>query len=500
MALSPKERMAIPRQHMPERPPEERNRDFKEVNLGFTEALAKLEADRCLQCKDSKCVYGCPVGIDIPGFLNRVSEGDLKGAAELLLSANALPGITGRVCPQEEQCEKVCIRAKGKNGAPVAVGHLERFVADWARQNLDMKTLLAEPTGIKVAVVGSGPAGLTCAGELARKGHDVTVFEALHRPGGVLTYGIPEFRLPNPIIDAEVERLRQMGVKIVCNVVVGRTFTIDELLNEEGFQAVFVANGAGLPIFMNIPGENLKGIYSANEYLTRSNLMGAYEFPRYDTPIVRGRQVVVIGGGNVAMDAVRTAKRLGAEKATLVYRRGRAEMPAREEEIKHAEEEGIVFQLLTNPVRYIGDRDGWVTGVECQRMELGEPDESGRRRPVPVKGSEFVIPCDVAIPAIGTRANPLLTNATPDLKLNKWGYIETVDAFGKTSKPGVWAGGDIIRGAATVILAMGDGKKSAAAIDQWVRQKNNLPQLPETTAALEAYRQLDAAEAASRSA
>lgn len=497
MALTPKERMAIQRQHMPEREPDQRNRDFKEVNLGFSQALAKLEADRCLQCRDGKCVRGCPVGINIPGFLGRVSEGDLKGAAELLLSANALPGITGRVCPQEEQCEQLCIRAKGKSGAPVAVGHLERFVADWARENLDMKTLLAEPTHIKVAVVGSGPAGLTCAGELARKGHDVTVFEALHRPGGVLTYGIPEFRLPNPIIDAEVERLRQMGVKIVCNVVVGRTFTLDELLNEEGFQAIFVANGAGLPIFMNIPGENLKGVYSANEYLTRSNLMGAYEFPSYDTPIVRGKQVVVIGGGNVAMDAVRTAKRLGANPATLVYRRSRAEMPARAEEVKHAEEEGIVFQLLTNPVRYIGDKDGWVTGVECQRMELGEPDDSGRRRPVPVKGSEFVIPCDVAIPAIGTRANPLLTNATPDLKLNKWGYIQAVDPYGKTSKEGVWAGGDIIRGAATVILAMGDGKKSAAAMDQWVRENNGLPQLPETTAALEAYQQMDAAAIAS---
>ncbi len=479
MPLTPKERMAIDRQPMPERDPQARTRDFNEVNLGYSEALAALEANRCLQCKDGKCTYGCPVGIDIPGFLERIATGDLKGAAELLLSANALPGITGRVCPQEEQCEQVCIRAKGKNGRPVAVGHLERYVADWARENLEMKTLLAPPTGVKVAVVGSGPAGLTCAGELAKKGHDVTIFEALHQPGGVLTYGIPEFRLPNKIIDAEVDRLRQMGVKIVCNVVIGRTFTIDELLGAEGFSAVFVANGAGLPIFLNIPGENLKGVYSANEYLTRSNLMRAYEFPNYDTPIIRGERVVVVGGGNVAMDAVRTAKRLGAREAILVYRRSREEMPARVEEVHHAEQEGIIFRFLCNPTRILGTPDGWVRGIECIRMELGEPDESGRRRPVPVKGSEFVIDCDLVIPAIGTRANPLLTQATPDLKLNKWGYIE-VDEHGATSKPGVFAGGDIVRGSATVILAMGDGKKAAAAIDRYVRNKHGLPPLPET--------------------
>ncbi len=468
MSMTAKERMAISRQHMPEREPMERNRDFREVNLGFSVALAQLEANRCLQCKDRKCVSGCPVGIDIPGFLEKVSAGDLRGAAELLLSANALPGITGRVCPQEEQCEQVCIR--GKKGEPVAVGHLERFVADWARENLDMKQLIGSPTGFRVAVVGSGPAGLTCAGELARKGHNVTVFEALHQPGGVLTYGIPEFRLPNKIIDGEVDRLRQMGVKIICNVVIGRTFTIDELLTEEGFDAMFIANGAGLPIFMNIPGENLKGVYSANEYLTRSNLMRAYDFPDFDTPIIRAERVVVIGGGNVAMDAVRTAKRLGAKEATLVYRRSRNEMPARAEEVKHAEEEGIIFKFLTNPVRYLGTEDGWIRGVECQQMELGEPDESGRRRPVPVKGSEFVIECDVAIPAIGTRANPLLTSTTPDLKTNKWGYIE-VDESGATSKPGVYAGGDITRGSATVILAMGDGKKAARSIDQYLQGK-----------------------------
>ena len=465
MAITPKERMAIDRQHMPEREPGERNKDFKEVNLGFEQAVAKLEADRCLQCKDGKCVRGCPVGIDIPGFLERVSEGDLEGAAKLLLSANALPGITGRVCPQEEQCEQLCIR--GKKGEPVAVGHLERYVADWARENMDIKQIVADPTGYRVAIVGSGPAGLTCAGELAKKGHDVTVYEALHQPGGVLSYGIPEFRLPNKIIDAEVDGLRKMGVKIICNVVIGRTFTINELLNEERFDAIFIANGAGLPIFMNIPGENLKGIYSANEYLTRSNLMRAYEFPNFDTPIIRGERVVVIGGGNVAMDSVRTAKRLGAKEATLVYRRSRTEMPAREEEVIHAEEEDIIFKLLTNPIRYIGDDKGWVTGVECVQMELGEPDDSGRRRPIPVEGSEFVIECDVAIPAIGTRANPLLTSTTPDLKVNRWGYIEA-DEVGATSMPGVYAGGDIIRGAATVILAMGDGKCSATAMHEWL--------------------------------
>ncbi|MDD1716616.1 MAG: FAD-dependent oxidoreductase, partial [Methanolinea sp.] len=352
----------------------------------------------------------------------------------------------------------------------VAVGHLERYVADWAREHLDLKTLLAAPTGIKIAVVGSGPAGLTAAGELTKKGHDVTIFEALHDPGGVLLYGIPEFRLPKKIIAAEVNRLREMGVKIVCDVVVGRTFTIQELMNEEGFAAIFIANGAGLPIFMGVPGENLKGVYSANEYLTRSNLMRAYEFPEYDTPIVRAERVVVVGGGNVAMDSVRTAKRLGAKEATLVYRRSRTEMPARIEEVHHAEEEGIIFKLLCNPTRVLGTPDGWVKGVECIQMELGEPDDSGRRRPVPIKGSEFTIDCDVVIPAIGTRANPLLTSTTPELKLNKWGYI-IADENGATSMPGVYAGGDIVRGSATVILAMGDGKKAAAAIDQYVRSK-----------------------------
>lgn len=467
MDISAKDRIKIDRQNMPEREPEVRSKDFKEVNIGFTQKLAETEAVRCLQCKDSKCTCGCPVGVPIPEFLDRIAARDLKGAAEILLAANALPGITGRVCPQEEQCEQVCVRAKTKNGKPVAIGHLERFVADWARENIDIRQICAPPSGFKVAVVGSGPAGLTCSGELARRGHDVTIFEALHTTGGVLTYGIPEFRLPKKIIEAEVDRLRNMGVKIICNVVIGRTLTVDELLTTEGFDALFIANGAGLPVFMNIPGENLKGVYSANEYLTRTNLMRAYEFPKSDTPIIKGDRIAVIGGGNVAMDSVRTARRLGAREATLVYRRSREEMPARAEEVHHAEEEGIVFQLLTNPVRILATDDGWVRGLECIRMELGEPDASGRRKPLPIDGSEFVIECDLVIEAIGTRANPLLTETTPDLKLNKWGYIQ-VDDKGATSKPGVYAGGDITRGSATVILAMGDGKRAAASIHEYL--------------------------------
>jgi glutamate synthase (NADPH/NADH) small chain len=468
--MTAKERLAIDRQSMPEREADERNKDFKEVNLGFEMEVAKLEAERCLQCKKKQCIDGCPVGIDIPLFLEHIADGDLQKAAEVLLTANSLPGITGRVCPQEEQCEMVCVRGKGK-GLPVAVGHLERFIADWARENMDVKEAIGEePTGFKVAVVGSGPAGLTAAGELARKGHDVTIYEALHAPGGVLMYGIPEFRLPNKVIASEVDRLRQLGVKIVCNVVIGQTFTVDELLTEEGFDSVFIANGAGLPVFMGIPGENLKGVYSANEFLTRVNLMGAYRDPESDTPVITGRHVAVIGGGNTAMDSVRTAKRIGADRAALVYRRSRTEMPAREEEIVHAEEEGIEFNLLCSPIRILGTEDGWVKALECTQMELGEPDDSGRRRPVPIKGSEFIIECEMVIEAIGTQANPLLSSTTPDLKLNKWGYIE-VDDDGMTSKPGVFAGGDIIRGSATVILAMGDGKKAANSIHEYLNTK-----------------------------
>lgn len=461
--------MKIERQSMPARDTASRSSTFEEVNLGLAAEAARLEAQRCLQCKDAKCIEGCPVRIDIPEFLGRVAEGDFAGAADLLLSANALPGIAGRVCPQEIQCEAQCVRGKGK-GTPVAIGYLERFVADWARTHRSGEPVRrAEPTGFKVAIVGSGPAGLTAAGELARRGHAATIFEALHKPGGVLVYGIPEFRLPKQIVRDEVAALERLGVRIVTNAVIGQTYTIDELMNEEGYHAVFIANGAGLPIFLGISGENLKGVYSANEYLTRVNLMEAYD-ARAETPVLRAKQAVVIGGGNTAMDAVRTARRLGAEPATLVYRRSRAEMPARAEEVIHAEEEGIVFQMLASPVAILGDDRGWVRAVRCLRMKLGEPDASGRARPVPLEGSEFEITCQVLVEAIGTRANPLLTRTTPDLKLNKWGYIE-VDQDGLTSKPGVFAGGDIVRGSATVILAMGDGKRAAAAIDRYLSTK-----------------------------
>ncbi len=463
--LSPKERMAIQRQAMPEQDAVERSRNFKEVNLGFDEQLALLEAERCIQCKDPKCVQGCPVRVNIPRFIGFVAEGDLAAAAQSLLGDNALPSVTGRVCPQETQCEVECIR--GVKSKPVAIGYLERYVADWALQHRNgAKPAPTVPSGKKVAVVGAGPAGLTAAGELAKQGHAVTVFEALHQPGGVLVYGIPEFRLPKKIVDMEVQRLRDAGVTIECNVVVGRTYTLPEL--REQFDAVFIANGAGLPVFMNVPGENLKGVYSANEYLTRVNLMAAYEFPAADTPVLVGKRVVVVGGGNVAMDAVRTAKRLGAESATIVYRRTLAEMPARVEEVHHAQQEGVNFDLLVAPLEVLGTDKKWVSGLKCVRMQLGEPDASGRRSPVAIPGSEFVIECDVVVVAIGTRANPLLTATCPELKLNRRGNIET-DANGMTSMPGVFAGGDIVRGAATVILAMGDGKRAASAIDQYLK-------------------------------
>lgn len=466
--MKPAERLKIERQTMPARDAEVRAACFEEVNLGLPEQIAIMEAQRCLGCKAAKCINGCPVRIDIPAFVTRIAEGDFAGAAEILLRDNALPGISGRVCPQESQCEAECIR--GNKGTPVAIGYLERFVADWARARRNGKTNEPAPrSGFKVAVVGSGPAGLTTAGELARMGHEVTVYEAFHKPGGVLVYGIPEFRLPKEIVAAEVASLQRLGVDIVTNVVIGQTYTIDDLMGDMGYHAVFVANGAGLPVFLGIPGENFKGVYSANEYLTRTNLMKAYD-PESDTPILRGKQVVVIGGGNTAMDGVRTAKRLGAESATLVYRRSRTEMPARIEEVHHAEEESIVFKLLTNPLAILGDDKGWVRAIRCQEMKLGEPDASGRARPVPVPGSEFDIPCQVVIEAIGTRANPLLTLTTPDLKVNAKGYI-VVDENGMTSKPGVFAGGDIVRGAATVILAMGDGKLAAASIDRYLKQK-----------------------------
>lgn len=476
--LSTKQRMAIARQAMPEQPPQQRARNFDEVNLGLTAELAALEAQRCLLCKHAKCIEGCPVGVDIPAFIERLADGDLPGAAQSLLSDNALPCVTGRVCPQETQCEGVCPRGRplrGIEGAPVAIGYLERYVADWAAEHPDeLVTSTAPPSGKRVAVVGSGPGGLTAASELSRYGHRVTVFEAFHTPGGVLVYGIPEFRLPKRIVEQEVERLVGHGVTIEANAIIGRTYTLPELRAE--YDAVFVAVGAGLPTFLDVPGENLKGVYSANEYLTRVNLMGAYRDDA-DTPVLRSRRVAVVGGGNVAIDAVRTARRLGAEDAVIVYRRSRAELPARAEEVHHAEDEGVRFQYYSAPVAILGDDQGWVSGLTCVRTELGEPDESGRRRPVPVAGSEFVVPCDIVVVALGTRANPLLTQTAPELTVNRWGYLD-VDEQGQTSMPGVFAGGDIVRGSATVILAMGDGKRAAAAIDAYLSSSGSDSRAP----------------------
>ncbi len=462
--LSKRERLAIDRQTMPTRDPSARSGTFDEVNLGFTEHLALLEAQRCLACKRATCVEGCPVSVDIPTFVRQVEERDLAAAAHTLFGDNTLPAITGRVCPQEHQCEAVCVR--GRKGAPVAIGHLERFVADWARGHLTEEPTVIEPSGKRIAIIGAGPGGLTAAGELARCGHDVTIYEALHLPGGVLSYGIPEFRLPNDIVQHEVGRLEALGVHIECNVVIGRTYTLDEL--REQFDAVFVSVGAGLPLFLGVPGEGLKGVYSANEYLTRVNLMQAYAFPDSDTPVLHGDRVVVIGGGNVAVDAVRTARRLGAHRASIVYRRSRSEMPAREEEIHHAEEEGVAFEFLVSPLAIEGNEDRWVTGLRCVDTQLGEPDASGRRTPTPIEGSERVIPCDTVVVAVGTRANPLLTSSSPDLALSTRGYL-MADEHGMTNLPGVFAGGDIVRGSATVILAMADGKNIAAAIDDYVR-------------------------------
>ena len=467
-----KQRLQIDRQKMSEQEPLIRNTNFHEVNLGLPEKVALLEAERCLQCRSPQCVSGCPVMVNIPRFIDLLSSGDVAGAARSLVSDNALPSVTGRVCPQETQCEVECIR--GHRGLPVAIGYLERYVGDWAREHSGGQTLqLAPPSGRKVAVVGSGPGGLTAAGELARRGHAVTVYEALHKPGGVLVYGIPEFRLPKKIVEAEVGRLEQAGVKIVCNTIIGRTYTLQEL--RASFDAVFIANGAGLPMFMNVPGENLKGVYSANEYLTRVNLMAAYDFPRADTPVLKGKRIATIGAGNVAMDSARTAKRMGAEASTIVYRRTRKEMPARAEEIHHAEQEGIQFDFLVAPIEVVGNDKKWVTGLKCVRMQLGEPDASGRARPVVIPGSEFVLPCDIVVVAIGTRANPLLTSTCPELKLNKHGNIITDDR-GMTSLPGVFAGGDIVRGAATVILAMGDGKRAARAMDEWLAANATPPE------------------------
>jgi glutamate synthase (NADPH/NADH) small chain len=458
----------VPRQKMPEQEPKVRAKNFNEVPFGYTPELAQLESSRCLQCKKPKCIEGCPVEIDIPAFVKLISEGDFAGSARKLKERNSLPAVCGRVCPQEDQCEKVCI--VGKKDQPVAVGRLERFAADWERTKGEVTIPEKAPsTGKKVAVVGSGPAGLTLAGDLILKGHEVTIFEALHKTGGVLIYGIPEFRLPKDIVQSEVNYLERLGVKVEVNCVIGRVETVDELLKE--YNAVFLGLGAGLPQFLNVPGENFCGIYSANEYLTRSNLMKAYLFPKYDTPIARGKNVAVFGAGNVAMDSARTALRLGADTVRIVYRRSREEMPARIEEVHHAEEEGVQFYLLTAPTRFFGDDNGWVTGFECLKMELGEPDESGRRRPVPIKGSEFKLECDMAVVAIGAGANPLLPTTTPGLELNKRGYIVADLETGKTPKPGVWAGGDIVTGSATVILAMGAGRKAANSIHDYLMNK-----------------------------
>ena len=455
----------IPRQKMPEQPANVRRHNFDEVPLGYTPELAMKEAERCIQCKDPRCKQGCPVEIDIPQFIAKVKEGDFEGAIRKIWEKNALPAVCGRVCPQEVQCEGMCI--VGKKDAPVAIGNLEAFTADYQRKHgRDILPPKAEPTGKKVAVVGSGPSGLTVAGDLILKGHEVTIFEALHLPGGVLIYGIPEFRLPKEIVASECRYLERLGCKVEVNAVIGRSDTVDELL--EHFDVVYLGVGAGLPVFLKIPGEHHIGVYSANEYLTRSNLMKAYDFPNYDTPIVKGKNVATFGGGNVAMDGARTALRLGAEHSYIIYRRSRDELPARGAEVHHAEEEGVEFLLLSNPLRFLGDSDGRLTAVECLKMELGEPDASGRRRPVPVPGSEFTVEIDTAVISIGSGSNPLLTKSTPGLDLNKWGYIIADPKTGKTMKPRVWAGGDIVTGAATVILAMGAGRMASNSIHDYL--------------------------------
>jgi len=451
---------------MPEQPASERIQNFDEVPYGYTEEMAIAEAKRCIQCKDPKCIEGCPVEIDIPGFIRLIAEGDFRGSVRVMKEKNLLPAVCGRVCPQEDQCEKFCVL--GKKFEPVAIGRLERFIADWeARQGEAEIPKPAPPTGKKVAIVGSGPAGLTVAGDLIKLGHKITIFEALHKPGGVLVYGIPEFRLPKEIVFREVDYLQKLGVELITSFIVGRTKTVDELLTE--YDAVFLGTGAGLPWFMFIPGENSKGIYSANEYLTRSNLMKAYRFPEYDTPIMQGKRVATIGGGNVAMDSARTALRLGAEESIVIYRRSKTEMPARDEEIEHAEEEGVIFNFLTNPVAYHADKDGWVKEIECIRMELGEPDASGRRRPVPIENSNFREPIDTVVVAIGNSPNPLVPATTPGLETTKHGTIVVDETTGRTSKKGVFAGGDIVTGAATVILAMGAGRVAARSIDEYLK-------------------------------
>ena len=456
--------MSLKKNEMPSQDPNVRNKNFLEVALGYTEEQALDEAARCLNCKNHPCVGGCPVNVKIPEFIKKITERDYEGAYQVIHETSSLPAVCGRVCPQESQCEKYCVR--GIKGEPVGIGRLERFVADWHNANAKEAPVKPASNGHKVAVIGSGPSGLTCAGDLAKKGYEVTVFEALHTAGGVLVYGIPEFRLPKSIVQKEVDGLKALGVKVETNTVIGKTVSVDELMSDEfGFEAVFIGSGAGLPSFMNIPGENLKGVYSANEFLTRINLMKAYR-EGADTPIKHSKAVAVVGGGNVAMDAARCAKRLGAEHVYIVYRRSEAELPARREEVEHAKEEGIEFKLLNNPVEILGGEDRFVNGIKCIRMELGEPDASGRRRPVEIPGSEFVLDVDCVIMAIGTSPNPLIKNTTAGLETNKKGCIVAEEATGKTSKDMVYAGGDAVTGAATVILAMGAGKTAAKAIDE----------------------------------
>ncbi len=468
--LTNKERMKIPKQQMPEQDQTKRSNNFDEVNLGLTEELAKLEALRCIQCPKPTCIEGCPVGVKIGSFIGLIAEGDYLGAAAKLKEDNLLPAICGRVCPQEEQCEVKCV--VGKKNEPVAIGRLERFVADYERETVGIRTPEPKPkTGKKIGIVGSGPAGLSCAGDLIQMGHDVTVFEALHEPGGVLIYGIPEFRLPKNIVKDEIDSLKKLGVNFEMNSVIGFTDTVDELM-QNGYDAIFIAVGAGLPYFLNISGENLNGVYSSNEFLTRVNLMKAYRFPEFDTPVFncKDKNVAVFGGGNTAMDAVRTSKRLGAMNAYIIYRRSDVEMPARKEEIHHAKEEGIEFTFLANPVEFIGDERGWLKSVKLQKMELGEPDASGRKRPVPIQGSEYILPVDMAVVAIGNGSNPIIQKTTPDLEFNKWGNIVADEETMKTNKKGVFAGGDIVTGGATVILAMGAGRKAAKAINDYLKE------------------------------
>jgi glutamate synthase (NADPH/NADH) small chain len=471
MEEKPKAKLDLNRVPMPRQDPKVRAKNFNEVALGYTEEMALREANRCIQCPKRPCVNGCPVYVDIPNFIKAIRDNNMPEAVKTLKSKNSLPGICGRVCPQETQCEEVC--SLGKKGAPIAIGRLERYVADWERNHASDLTAPVElppSSGKKVAVIGSGPAGLTCAADLAKMGHQVTILEALHVAGGVLMYGIPEFRLPKAIVQGEVDYVKALGVEIRLDSVMGKLATVDELL-ESGYHAIFLGTGAGLPMFLDIPGENFNGVYSANEFLTRVNLMKAYLFPEYDTPIKIGKRVAVIGGGNVAMDAARCALRLGADEVRIIYRRSRVEMPARHEEVENAEEEGIIFKFLTNPKQFIGNDQGWITAMECYEMELGEPDASGRRRPIVKEGSEFITDVDIAVVALGTTPNPLVPSTTRGLETRKNGTVVADEETGKTVKDRVWAGGDVVTGAATVISAMGAGKRAAASIDACLKRK-----------------------------